>query len=414
MDGGAVRVIADDLTGACDVAAALLPIPTGIVVAGAARWASTPAGPSAPWVVRNTQSRALGADEAASHVHEALADLPDEWRGVVLKKIDTGLRGPLGAELDAAMDAAGAELAIVLPAIPESGRTTVGGRQLVDGVPVDRTAFARDPDNPVTDARIGAVIERTSRRRTASVGIEAVRRAGVEAAVAEARAAGATIVVGDATTDDDLVAWVRGLALPPDAGRATCRLLVGSTGLARAFRRVALDLCGSAPTPALPGRPRGGGVLAVAGSAHPATAAQLAWAAERGGVRTATLDVARPERSAATVAGEIARGHHAALASPGSPEGRGGRAVAAAMAEAVAATLARAQPCALVLVGGETAFHVLRALDDPRLWIDRVAAPLAVRSIALDGVLAGIPIVTKGGSSGPPERLAELVAGAAA
>jgi uncharacterized protein YgbK (DUF1537 family) len=84
------------------------------------------------------------------------------------------------------------------------------------------------------------------------------------------------------------------------------------------------------------------------------------------------------------------------------------------MAEAVAATLARAQPCALVLVGGETAFHVLRALDDPRLWIDRVAAPLAVRSIALDGVLAGIPIVTKGGSSGPPERLAELVAGAAA
>jgi hypothetical protein len=66
------------------------------------------------------------------------------------------------------MDAVGAETALVVAAIPEAGRTTVGGRQLVDGVPVDETAFARDPQNPVHDARVAVVIEATSRRRARS------------------------------------------------------------------------------------------------------------------------------------------------------------------------------------------------------------------------------------------------------
>ena len=55
-------------------------------------------------------------------------------QAIVLKKIDTALRGHLGAELDAAIAAAGAAEAFVLPAIPRVGRTTVGGEQRIDGV----------------------------------------------------------------------------------------------------------------------------------------------------------------------------------------------------------------------------------------------------------------------------------------
>ena len=108
----------------------------------------------------------------------ALAPLGPAFRGIVLKKIDTGLRGSLGAEIDGAMEALGAAEAFVLPAIPEVGRTTVGGVQLIDGVPVHRTAFRDDPENPVRDACVARVIEATSRRRAADVALEAVRRPG--------------------------------------------------------------------------------------------------------------------------------------------------------------------------------------------------------------------------------------------
>ncbi|TMA37061.1 MAG: four-carbon acid sugar kinase family protein, partial [Deltaproteobacteria bacterium] len=134
----ALRIIADDLTGACDIGAEMLPWPAGVVVQPAAG-GSSPAGALG---VRNTQSRTLSPAEAASRVSGVLDDLRIGWSGIVLKKIDTGLRGPLGAEIDAAMDVLGASEAFVLPAIPEVGRTTEQGRQMIGGVPVHRTAFA--------------------------------------------------------------------------------------------------------------------------------------------------------------------------------------------------------------------------------------------------------------------------------
>src|SRR5262245_61033449 len=146
-----MRVIADDLTGACDVGAALHAHGVPVVVESI----DAPAAPAgAALLVRNTQSRTLPPDAAASRARPALADAPRERDGVGLKKIDTALRGPLGAEIDASMDAVGAPLAIVLPAIPDVGRTTVGGRQLHEGVPVHETAFARDPQNPIAESHV--------------------------------------------------------------------------------------------------------------------------------------------------------------------------------------------------------------------------------------------------------------------
>lgn len=403
MDAERIRVIADDLTGACDVAAALVPLRAGIVVAGPAHWAASGAGAH---VVRNTQSRALPADAAAARVRDALADLGAGWRGVLLKKIDTGLRGPLGAELDAAMDAIGAALAIVLPAIPDAGRTTVGGRQLADGVPVDETAFARDPDNPVTDARVGAVIESTSRRRTDGVGLADVRRGDAAAAVAACRARGVTVVVGDAETDADLDRWATSLA---DAGEPL--VLAGSTGIARAVRRRMEDATQAAAAPVAAPAGRSAGVLIVSGSAHPVARAQMRHAADAGLVHATEVDPRDPGPAVAQASAALRAGRHAALCAPGTPHAGGRGDLLEGLAAALQAVVTRACPRALVLIGGETAFHVLAALDDPRLWVERSPAPLAVRATLLDGPLAGLPVVTKGGSSGPPERLAELVTG---
>jgi uncharacterized protein YgbK (DUF1537 family) len=84
-------------------------------------------------------------------------------------------------------------------------------------------------------------------------------------------------------------------------------------------------------------------------------------------------------------------------------------AVAASLRAAVASALATARPAGIVLVGGETAFHVLDGLGHPPLAIETRPAPLVVRGRVAAGPHRGMPVITKGGSSGEPELLASLV-----
>ena len=78
---------------------------------------------------------------------------------LVYKKLDSTLRGNVAAELAAAFGAAGRERAIVAPAFPAAGRTTVGGTQLVHGVPVDETEMRDDPQTPVREAHVPTLLD---------------------------------------------------------------------------------------------------------------------------------------------------------------------------------------------------------------------------------------------------------------
>ena len=397
----ALRIIADDLTGACDIGAEMLPWPAGVVVQPAAGGS----GPVGALGVRNTQSRTLPPSEAASRVSGVLADLRTGWSGIVLKKIDTGLRGPLGAEIDAAMDVLGVGEAFVLPAIPEVGRTTEQGRQMIGGVPVHRTAFARDPQNPIRDASVPAAVEATSRRRGAVIGLGAIRgRDDFDDALEGARAGGAAIFVCDAETDADLERAVRRLLSRPRP-----LLLVGSTGLARALRRVL--------GPENGGRPRGGvsfpagsGVLIVAGSAHPATRAQVEYATARRLIEPLVVDDPGAADAAGVVAGGLLEtGRAVALVAPAELAPGGSTRVLAALRAAALAALARTRPGGVAIIGGETAYHVLDGLGHPMLAVESRLCPLVVRTRLMTGPYAGLPLVTKGGSAGAPDMLAAIV-----
>jgi len=366
------------------------------------------AGDAATLLVCNTQSRTLPPSEAARRVRAALTPLGPGFRGIVLKKIDTGLRGSLGAEIDGAMDALGAAEAFVLPAIPEVGRTTVGGVQLIDGVPVHRTAFRDDPENPVRDACVARVIEATSRRRAVAVALEAVRRSGAIAEHVDAeRSGGASIFVFDAETDADLERAVAALLARPRP-----LLLVGSIGLARALR-LALPAGSTAAAPREP-RVGGMGVLVVTGSVHPVARAQRVHAAHREGLTV--LEVG-PDADADAVAREagalLARGFAVALTTPDTVVPGTERASADMLRAVTCGALAITRARGLVLVGGETAFRVLGGLGHPRITIERRLGPLVVQGRLLDGDHEGLRVVTKGGSSGEEALLARLVAGLA-
>jgi len=399
-----LHVIADDLTGACDVAAALLPWPGGIAVYpdGAGQSAGV-AGAPAALAVRNTQSRTLLPADAARRVQTALAPRGGEAPGILLKKIDTGLRGPLGAEIDAALDALGARRAYVLPAIPEVGRTTVGGEQRIDGVPVQRTAFAADPHNPVRDARVAAVIETTSHRPATSIALDIVRRPdGLRAALASSSA---SIVVLDAETDADLSGAVRVLLAEPAP-----LVLVGSIGLARALRAALRpDEAGGGVAPSHAASRAG--ALAVLGSVHPVARIQREHAV-RVGALAEVIEVfpGCEEAAARQAAGSIAAGRAVALAAPDRLVAGAEARMADALRAGVAAVLATTMPAGLVLVGGETAFRVLAGFGHPPLIVESRPAPLAVHCRIAAGSQAGLPVITKGGSSGAPDLLAVLLA----
>jgi uncharacterized protein YgbK (DUF1537 family) len=76
---------------------------------------------------------------------EGVLRLSPAW---VFKKVDSVLRGNVLAEIEAVLRVAGLQAAVLAPANPSRGRTIREGRYFVEGVPLDQTHFANDPDHP--------------------------------------------------------------------------------------------------------------------------------------------------------------------------------------------------------------------------------------------------------------------------
>lgn len=392
--------IADDLTGACDVAAEL-------AVAGCrARVVVDPeASPAADddgaVVVVNTQSRALAPPEAAARVRRVLAAHPATR---VLKKIDTALRGHVGAELDAALTALGAR-GFVLAAIPSAGRVTRGGCQWFGGRPLAETEFARDPEGPGPISSIPEVIARESAR---PVAVLPRTQAGALAAAVRAQGGAVDCFVVDAESDDDVrraVADVLALSGP------VC--LAGSIALAAALAphlgpRNAVGAGAPSPLP-MP-------ALIVNGSLHSRARAQVdaVLATGRACLVTPRADDAGERAALAShAATELAAGTSVVLAPPPAravPTMDELRATETMLADLTAAIAVRTAIATLVVIGGETSYAVLRRLRAGAIDVDGRVAPLVARGTIARGDAAGTRIVTKGGSGGEPDVIAALVA----
>ena len=140
-----VTVIADDLTGAadCGIAFSLAGLPTYVSIGNA------PAPDSAQIVSIDTDTRRLEQAEAAQRAGEAASDAYRRGTAALYKKIDSTLRGHVAVELQVTFAAAaelagdGQSLVLFAPAFPGTGRTTRGGRILVNGVPLDETEVWR-------------------------------------------------------------------------------------------------------------------------------------------------------------------------------------------------------------------------------------------------------------------------------
>jgi uncharacterized protein YgbK (DUF1537 family) len=411
-----VLVIADDLTGANAAGAAF---------ARARLRAATVVGPRSAGsvgdgfdvLVVNTESRHADASTAATRVGDAVGA---QWPvDLVSKRIDTTMRGNISVEVAAALEAVRRRrrervVALCLPAHPAAGRVTVGGRQLLDGRPLEETEVSRDRRGSPPTSRIAEVLAPTGDLRVAEIPLSAVRgdRATLVAQVGSALAAGADVLVGDATTEQDLDRLATA-AIAAGGSGAVHWVGVdpgpGSVALARAL--------GIAPRASLTP------LLAVSGSATERTQAQLARLRERQPVRVVRLpleprgtSVRDAARTLTEALEEADAGDVVLLATALAPADV--RPVAAeevaplleALAEVVRLALDRVEVGGLFLTGGDVTGSVLDRLEADALELVDEVLPLAVYGAVVGGPWVGLPLVTKGGLVGGDDAIVDCLA----
>lgn len=386
-------IVADDLTGALDVAGpfAQRGIRTEVVVDPGQDWSE--ALRDAQVVSINADSRHLSATQAAARVVEILDGVDTRGR-VLLKKIDSTLRGQVVAETLAMMRATHRQAAVLAPAFPAQGRTVRDGVVYVNGVPLNETAFARDalsppPAEPLHLAFRQALPPAPSAAVPTCSSVTALDAAALAAP-------GEHVFVLDAQVNDDLLRAVR------SAGDHMDRLLwVGAAGIAQALAAHCYGEGTLSPTP-----PRAAGrLLVIVGSRALQSRQQVEYLQSGPDVAVfdapnGCLDLSALLASDATV--RVLR------AVPG-PSGEGDAdAVAQALGAAARQLLLRQPLDAVVATGGDTARAILEATGTGVLRVMGDMLPgIPYSRMRQDG--RDVWLITKAGGFGAPDTFARIV-----
>jgi D-threonate/D-erythronate kinase len=389
-------LIADDLTGACDA---------GALFAGRSRVSvvidAGAVDPGWPVAVVDTESRALPAAEARARIDAVVARLGGRLRaGAVFKKIDSTLRGPVGAELCGLLSATGRPTALVCPAFPAQRRTVMHGVLRVDGQLAHLSPVGRDPAYPGPTSDVVDILRSGAARPVSRLPLACVR-GGADTIARALAAVSGHIVVADADTEADLDAIAAVARACPEL------VLAGSAGLARA---VASLLGHTGPPPPLP---EGRAWLILVGSLHPATRAQLR-VLEAAGVAGTRLDSRRdPDVPALIARLESGRPVFVATCDEVATTRDARAETAERLARLAVRILARARPDLVAVAGGETAIALLRALGAGRLELAGApASGLALGDVIVDGASV-LALLTKAGGFGAPDLLRTLLKGSA-
>ena len=421
-----VAVIADDLTGANAAGALLagkgLKVLTSLGLEGFMSIRST----EFDAICVSTDSRLVPAASAREAVRAAVAAFMPLRPRVVTKRIDSTLRGNVGAEIEAALEAMGGEaLAVVVPVFPASGRIAVGGYLIVNGVPLEKTAIANDPATPVHSSRPAAIIAEQTALPVGRLDLSTVMAGAdaIAAAILAARHSGTRILVADAVTDADIAAIATGLAqldipiLSADPGPFTSAL-AEARGVGT--RRTLEDA-----------------VLLTIGSASDLTCRQIealrlaeSCALTRIDCRRLILDTTRAEEisravrflrdhaGTAPVLGvytverradvylleELARESGLALHEVSTRINSGLAEVSATLLGDAASRIG-----GLYTSGGEVTLAVARRLGAVGFSVRDEVLPLAVYGRLVQGSCHDLPIVTKGGFVGDTQSLVQCV-----
>jgi uncharacterized protein YgbK (DUF1537 family) len=342
-----VVLVADDLTGACDSAAAFLPTGRAVRVwLGAA--ATFPA--TEPVQAFNTDSRSLSPAKASRIVARIAAALASNPQTLLFKKIDSAARGPFAAEILAAHLAFGSRAVLLAPAFPAAGRTVRNGILEIQDATGQRTQI--DIAN-LFSPRSRSLIALVSRPEELGAAIDA----------------GKPILICDSSAQSDLEVMVR------TAQKFPSLLFAGSAGLAQALASLAAGRIHRVPPPFA------SRTLLVAGSDHPVTTLQLDaldHVDSRARVDSRAVHVLRLDFSSR----DRAR---------------------------ILDTFRTFAPQALILTGGDTALLAANTLGAHSFILHGELAPGIPWGIVQGGRAEGCIVITKSGGFGAPSAFNEIL-----
>lgn len=372
----------------------------------------------------NTDSRSISPEKAYNRVYNVCNSFKDEPIKLLAKRIDSTVRGNVGSELDAVLDALNNDyIAIVVPAFPASKRIIIGGHLLVDSIPLERTDVAKDPKTPVCTSCVKEIIAQQSKYKIASLELNllAKSKSNLKSKILELKKSGNKIIVCDSVNQQDInriAAAVAELDIPivaADPGPFTFALAANK--ITNNFNQDKV-------------------VLATIGSATNLTRTQVANLEENVNSFLVLVDSkkllsveseAEISRVANKIMANLTEHNLVGMVSSKTEEdvfdlnamaaelNLTGEEIAERISNSLAEisrrilTLAKDKIGGLFTSGGDITIAVLKAIDTVGIDVQAEILPLAVYGEILGGDFAGLPIVTKGGLIGEADAITECV-----
>lgn len=159
-------------------------------------------------VIISTDSRSTTEEIAYERVDKAMKAVYDQNVKLVNKRMDSTLRGNIGAELKAILDnLPQGTLALMVPVFPSSGRECIGGYLMVNHVPLEKTIVAKDPKNPITTSKVVPLLEKQMQEAIGFIELSHVMQ-GQKTIAEDIRRqynSGCRVIVADAVTNEDVM-----------------------------------------------------------------------------------------------------------------------------------------------------------------------------------------------------------------
>ncbi|OXS79319.1 hypothetical protein B1B05_05985 [Domibacillus enclensis] len=414
-------IIADDLTGANDTGVQFSK--KGFRTLSLLKAERMEKQNEADIVVMNAETRSLNAEEAFRKIKKVSEYLTVYPFPHVYKKIDSTLRGNIGAEIDALLDSNLFDVAIVLPAYPKNGRVTIGGYHIVNNCLLEDSEIAKDPKSPVAESHIPTLIGSQSSRKIGHIDINQIRKNQIVEQIEISLQQNEQIIVCDGFLQSDLTTVTNSVV---KSGLSV--LWVGSAGLAESFagtfEQKPSYIQGKLNRKAKEILP----VLTIAGSVSAVTRGQIQSLASQDRVQ---IVVAEPlnlvnnelrekeiKRIIVEIIDVLKKGYAPVLTTNDSEETRQqlqkwngkngmeiGNMIAVSLGQIAASVIAAYDVSGLILTGGDIAYRTFEQLGVESLRIvDEVEEGIPFCEIA-DGILKGLPVVTKAGAFGNPHSL---------
>lgn len=411
-----IAIIADDLTGANDtgVQFARTGLKTSVLMEAGCATVSQP-----DVLVIDTDTRAVPAAQAYEKVRQASLFFQSQPYpfDLIYKKIDSTMRGNIGAECDAIYDVFAPDFILIAPAYPMNNRIVRDGHLYLNQKRLNETEMAADPLTPVQESYIPNILRKSTKRRISILRQDDLAKGKdhIIHKMHEFLSDQIPYVVFDASAEADLRQMV---TCVEEAGLNV--VWAGSAGLAEVLAKARYKGEAAAAVH-LPGSDKP--VLMVVGSVNTVTRKQLARVLTEPFVKGVELDVravlsggqaAEAEKQA--VLSEVARairqncdvvlyssGDFAAVQQPGEM-GTASAIISEMLGELTKLIVSRHGLQRLLLTGGDTARKVCMSMGIAEFrLIDEIEVGVPIGKLVHANELLAI---TKAGGFGSPNVLA--------